>query len=205
MIGTTNRRSRREVTRGCAALLAALAGCASAGGPGDDSTETPAATTDREANTTASATGGETAAGAGWRATRLTDVLTGESFSVREFEGRPVVLEFFAVWCPVCTDQQRRLRTARDRLEDLVAVSLNVDPNEDSAAVRAHAREEGFDWRYAVAPTSMTEALVDEFGTVVTTPPAAPVVLICPDGSADLLEGRGVKSADAIEAAVDGC
>ncbi|MFB6351225.1 MAG: SDR family NAD(P)-dependent oxidoreductase, partial [Bradymonadaceae bacterium] len=40
---------------------------------------------------------------ASWRTVDLTDVRTGEAFTISQFEGRPVLLEFFAVWCPKCT------------------------------------------------------------------------------------------------------
>jgi thiol-disulfide isomerase/thioredoxin len=216
MVSGTGNRSRRNVIRGGAGvLLAALAGCTSGSSPaGDDGTDgTTASATEQPANdgssgtTTADTT--ETAATADaaddWRSVELTDVETGSSFTVAGFGGRPVLVEFFAVWCPVCTNQQREVATLVDRMDDLVAISVNVDPNEDAARVRDHLDSHEFDWYYAVAPSSMTRALVDEFGAVVTNAPAAPVVRICADGTAALVEGRGLKSADALEAAFERC
>lgn len=182
---------------GAGAFPTALAGCTSRTGGGasaptaggsaaTESTATPVAATD-------------------WRAVELTDVITDETFTLEAFSGQPVLVEFFAVWCPVCTSQQRAMGTLVDRRDDVVAVSVNVDPNEDTEQVREHAAEHGFDWRYAVSPPSMTKALIEEFGPVVSNAPAAPVVRICPNGGASLVEGRGLKSADDLEAAFDRC
>jgi cytochrome oxidase Cu insertion factor (SCO1/SenC/PrrC family) len=183
---------------GTGALLAALAGCTSGTGGSTPATDADP-TTDTESAATAD--GGTD----GWRSTELTDVRTDEPFTVDEFAGRPVLLEFFAVWCPVCTRQQRQVGGLVDRMDDLVPISLNVDPNEDVARVRDHLDEHDFDWRYAVAPSSMTKALVDEFGTVISNPPAAPVVRVCGDGEAALVEGRGLKSIGDLEAAFERC
>lgn len=208
-------RSRRAVL-GLAgsALLAGLAGCASGGGGSGDTSATETATeettmmtdtatgTDTEMMTSQASTATPTG---GWRTTELTDVQTGNTFTVQQFAGKPVLLEFFAVWCPICTKQQRQLATTVANLDELVAISINVDPNEDAGAVKDHLGNYDFNWRYAIAPSAMTKALIDEFGSVISSPPAAPVVRICPDGGATLLEGQGVKSAETLETAIEQC
>lgn len=207
------RPSRRDLLRvGAGALLAGLAGCTGVGSGGAGGGETTADGVGGEMGDGTADGGtddgmdGDTATAApDWRTVPLTDVLTDESFTLQEFAGRPVLLESFAVWCPTCTRQQEILRDVRGRVGDVVLVSLDVDPNEDAETVREHATEKGFDWLYAVSPPRMTRALVDEFGTVVTNPPSAPVIRVCPDGGASLLAGRGAKSADDVVAALDGC
>ncbi|PIN92559.1 hypothetical protein COU56_04225, partial [Candidatus Pacearchaeota archaeon CG10_big_fil_rev_8_21_14_0_10_31_9] len=37
-----------------------------------------------------------------WMNTELNDISTGETFKISDFEGKPVLLESFAVWCPTC-------------------------------------------------------------------------------------------------------
>jgi len=140
--------------------------------------------------------------GAAWRTTELTDVLTDETFTVGGLEP-PVLVETFAVWCPTCTRQQGEVGALLDRREDVTAVSLNVDPNEDADTVRDHAETEGFDWPAAVAPPAVTTSLKDAFGNTVLNPPSAPVVRVCA-GSATLLE-TGVKSADDLAASLGEC
>lgn len=138
----------------------------------------------------------------GWQSTELTDVRSDETFSVSEFDG-PVVVETFAVWCPKCTKQQNQLRgLATD--DDVTVVSINVDPNEDAQKVAEHANQNGFGWNYAVAPTEMTKSLTDAFGPTVLNAPSSPVIVVCPDGSASMLES-GIKSTSEIETAVEDC
>lgn len=192
MAGASGGWRRRDVVGAGAGLLTTLAGCVS----GDPAPATEGSPSADDPATAASS----------WRATELTDVATGQPFAIQQFEGRPALLEFFAVWCPVCTSQQRVLGDIVDRPDAPVVISLNTDPNEDADRVREYLeRHPAFDWRYAVLPASVTKALVDEFGSVIATPPAAPIVRVCPGGDADLVDGRGVKSADALLAAVEQC
>ena len=187
-------RRRFLATVGAAAGVA-LAGCSSNGGSGAQETgsdSTPTATR-------------EPTPEVDWRTTAVTDVRTDEQFTIESLAGAPVLLEFFAVWCPVCTRQQRQMGALLDRREDVVAVSINTDPNENAETVREHVESKGFDWRYVVAPPEMTRAFVDEFGSVVASPPSAPVVRVCPDGTAALLEGTSVKGVETLSAALDEC
>ena len=67
-----------------------------------------------------------------WLATELTDVSTGETFTIAEFAGTPVLLESFAVWCPICTNQQKQVRALHEEVgDDVISIALNTDPNED--------------------------------------------------------------------------
>lgn len=183
MTGPVDGHSRRELLAAGAAGLGLLAGCAGSPGSGD---------------------GGGTAAGGSdaWRTTELTDVLTDETFTIGGLEP-PVLVETFAVWCPTCTRQQGEVGALLDRRDDVTAVSLNVDANEDAATVREHAESEGFDWPAAVAPPEVTTSLKETFGTTVLNPPSAPVVRVCAE-SATLL-GTGVKSADDLADSLEAC
>ena len=145
-------------------------------------------------------------AAAGWLAIELTDVRTGESFTIAEFADTPVLLESFAVWCPICTNQQKQVRTLHEKVGDeVVSIALNTDPNEDRAKVAAHLERHGFDWRYAVAPPELILALKEEFGVGILNAPSAPVVLICPDQNVRELLRRGVKRANFLQEQVATC
>ena len=141
-----------------------------------------------------------------WLATELTDVATGETFTLAEFAGTPVLLESFAVWCPICTNQQKQVRALHEEVGDeVVSVGLNTDPNEDHDKVAAHIARHGFDWRYAVAPAELILALKEEFGVGILNAPSAPVVLICGDQSVRELLKRGVKRANFLQEQVAAC
>lgn len=135
-----------------------------------------------------------------WRTTALTDVLTDESFTIDGLSA-PVVIQSFAVWCPKCQRQSETLSAVDD---SITVVSLNTDPNEDAAKVRQHAAQNGFDWRFAVAPTAMTESLIDQFGTTVTNAPSTPIIVACEDDVARFFSGSQQSAAE-IKSAASEC
>lgn len=188
---TTDRR-RRSLLRAVGSLagLGVLAGCT--GSSPDD------AGADGGSGTATTAPDGDTT----WRTAELTDVLTGETFTIGGLEP-PVLVQNFAVWCPKCGRQSRNIRELLTRRDGVTAVSVNVDPNEDAAAVREHAEGEGFDWPFAVAPPPVSESLRASFGTTALNPPSAPVIRVCAD-SATLLESR-VKSVETLAGSLEAC
>lgn len=144
--------------------------------------------------------------GPAWLTTPLTDVRNSESFTLAGLSDRPVLLETFAVWCSTCLQQQRQIAALRSEIGDqVVPVSLNVDPNEDAEQVREHVDRHGFDWRYAIAPPSVTESLIETFDRSITVPPRAPMALVCHnEGTRRLADG--VKSAETLRSEAEaGC
>lgn len=135
-----------------------------------------------------------------WRSIELTSVQDNETFTVDGFGG-PVVIQSFAVWCPKCEQQSKELQNLD---EDITLIGLNTDPNEDAEKVQQHINNHGFDWRFAVAPTELTESLIDEFGPTVTNAPSTPIIVICPDGQSELLSGK-INSVQEIESKVENC
>ena len=141
-----------------------------------------------------------------WLGVELTDVRTGQSFTLAQFADKPILLETFAVWCPTCTSQQRQIRALHEEVGDsVVSISLNTDPNETQSHVTRHLDRHGFDWRYAVAPVELSRSLRDEFGLRVLNPPSAPVILICPGQNERRLLPRGVKRPNALQEQIAAC
>ncbi len=135
----------------------------------------------------------------GWADIKLKNVNTGKNFTISDFEGKPVLIETFAVWCPTCTKQQKEIKRLHEELGDsFVSISLDVDPNESGKLVKKHASKNGFGWYYAVAPPELTKLLIKQFGTAIVNAPSAPVIIICEDHEARLLK-RGVKSSEQLK------
>lgn len=140
-----------------------------------------------------------------WKEYELTDVRTGNSFKVADFAGKPVLLESFAVWCPSCKKQQNEVKALHEEVGDsVISIGLDADANEDAQQVLEYINENGYDWNYAISPSDFTQSLIAEFGVKIVNPPSAPVILVCPDGEAKLLE-NGVKDSDSLKASVAGC
>lgn len=137
-----------------------------------------------------------------WKSIPFRDVRTGETLTIGGFSGRPVILYAFTVSCPICTSQQKEITALKSALGDQVeVVGLDIDPREDAETLKAHIARNEFAGYYALSPIEMTQSLLDEFGPVVITPASAPVIALCPDGTARLLD-TGIKSAESLRAAV---
>jgi hypothetical protein len=145
--------------------------------------------------------GGDAATDAAWRSTELTDVRSGETFTIDGLAGKLVAIEPMAIWCSNCRIQQREAVTALAALasDDLVYVGIDVDPNEQVDALSAYAEEQGFDWPFAVASKDVARSLAAEFGDQVLSPPSTPLILIGPDGTA-IETHFGIRDAAELEA-----
>ena len=131
-----------------------------------------------------------------WFDIQLTDVNSGQPFKLSDFKGQVVLVEAMAVWCTNCTRQQRELVNLHSQIGDAAfSVSLDIDLNEDAALLRQHAQSNGFDWRYAVAPPELVQALADEFGNSFLNPTSVPMFLIDTGGGVHQLD-FGHKTVD---------
>lgn len=68
--------------------------------------------------------------------------LSGDSFSLREARGRPVVLNFWATWCGPCQRELPALQAAAERYGDRVLI-VGIDQGEEAATVQAYVDELG--------------------------------------------------------------
>tara|TARA_Y100000310_G_scaffold153594_1_gene152990 strand:- start:3394 stop:3978 length:585 start_codon:yes stop_codon:yes gene_type:complete len=181
---------KKVVIGGLVVLLAVLIGC-SGSSEGGETAQVVA----NDGSTGVAQTADSVNKDTGWRDFEIKDINSGDTFKISDFAGQKIVLESFAVWCPTCTKQQREIRKLAENGDTSVHIALDTDPNEDEQAVRDHTKQNGFDWRYAVAPAEMTKLLIDEFGVGFVNAPSAPVAIICEDQSGHFLP-RGVKKAD---------
>ena len=96
----------------------------------------------------------------------------------------------------MCRRQLSETTKLLELTDDVIVVALDIDANEDEAAVRAHIERNGFKGYFAISPPELTSALVDEYGTFIITPPLSPKILVdAGQSEAQVLE-RGVKSAE---------
>lgn len=178
--------SRRRVLSAVAGgTVAGLAGCLSGGSDGGENDG-----------------GGESG---DWREMELSTVRGDETFTVAGLaEAEVLFVETFAVWCSNCLRQQETMVDFHEANPDVTTVAVDIDPNEDAEKVREHAEDNGFDWRYAVAPEDWTASITDEFGSSMANAPSVPMLRLCGSGDATRLKD-GQKSVEFLESKASEC
>jgi peroxiredoxin len=135
----------------------------------------------------------------------LTEATTGESFSIQDFQGKVVLLETMAMWCPTCLRQQQEVVKLHAQLgdqEDLVSLGLDVDPNEVLKDLTDYVAHNGFDWKFAVAPANVAREIAQLYGDQFLNPPSTPMMIIDRHGAVHPLP-FGVKNAEDLQKALE--
>jgi hypothetical protein len=138
--------------------------------------------------------------GPDWFKADLTNVNTGEIFKISDFQGKVILVETIAVWCSNCLKQQQQVEALHGLLgerDDLVSVTLDIDPNENDAILKAHTDKNGFGWLYAVAPVEVAREVGQLYGGQFLNPPATPMLIIDRHGEAHPLP-FGIKDAQTL-------
>ena len=133
-----------------------------------------------------------------WYSASLTNVNTGEAFTINDFKGKVVLVETMAIWCPKCKSQQNEVKALKAQLgerADFVSVGLDIDPNENPDMLREYTQGNGFDWFYAVPAAEVAREIAALYGDQFLNPPSTPMLIIDRKGTAHPLP-FGVKSAD---------
>ncbi|HUN24212.1 MAG TPA: redoxin domain-containing protein [Anaerolineales bacterium] len=140
-----------------------------------------------------------------WFSQPLTDVQTGETFTLQELQGKVVLVETMAMWCPNCKTQQNEVKALHELLghnPDLISIALDVDINESADSLKQYAVANGFDWRYVVATPEIAREIGNLYGAQFLNPPSTPIFLIDRAGNVQLLP-FGIKSASELQTFVE--
>lgn len=129
-----------------------------------------------------------------WAVAELTDVSTGGVFRIADLaaSGKVVFVETVAIWCTKCRAQQAAAVTAFQELDPATVewVAIDVETSETADALLRYRDQNGFPFRYVVADSSLSRALVDQFGDIVLSPPSVNVIVLGPDGRVTHLRGH---------------
>jgi cytochrome oxidase Cu insertion factor (SCO1/SenC/PrrC family) len=136
-----------------------------------------------------------------WEFVPLTDVNTGQTFQISDFKGKVVLIETMATWCPTCQGEMSQVKDLLAALgpnTDLIAISLDVDPNEDAALLKKYAVKNGFDWRIAIAPIEIGRFLSMNYDEAYLNPPEQGMLYLDRQGGVWGLP-FGIKSAISLQ------
>ena len=133
-----------------------------------------------------------------WLSASLTNVHTGEQFSISDYKGKVILVENLAMWCSNCKKQQTEVKALHDLLgtdSDLISIGLDIDPNEVADDLIRYTNDNGFDWIYSIAPVEVINEIGNLYGAQFLNPPSTPILVIDRHGEVHLTP-FGIKSAD---------
>lgn len=160
----------------------------------DNMTGEPQSTPDATMESNSSSTSGTP----DWFSASLTNVHTGDTFTVNNLKGKVVLVETMAVWCTNCFQQQTQVKALHASLgqrDDLVSMGMDIDPNEDAPKLKSFTEKNGFDWIYVISPANVSRDLAALYGNQFLNPPSTPMLIIDRHGEVHPLP-FGIKSAD---------
>ena len=187
-------RRLRWMVVGMAVAVVALAGC------GDEGSEQSATTTsagDPTPTTVPDPAAPDLSATdpvdqAAWQTIEIKDT-AGETFTLADLAGRPVLVENFATWCSNCRSQLEDTQSAAKQAGDgAVFVALSVETELDLEDMARYQEDNGFtDIRFAVMSPELLAAMDEAFGASALNPPSTPKIAIAADGTAgELVTGQ---------------
>ncbi len=74
--------------------------------------------------------------------------LDGKSVRLSDFRGKPVLVNFWATWCPPCREEMPTLEKAYQKYRDQGVVFLGIDKQEDAETVRKFVSQNGYSWTF---------------------------------------------------------
>ncbi|MBA7628305.1 Thiol-disulfide oxidoreductase ResA [subsurface metagenome] len=77
----------------------------------------------------------------------LTD-LRGKQVSLNDFQGKTVILNFWATWCPPCRAEMPEIEALYQEYKDRGVVIIGVDIQETEQEVRQFVQENGYSWTF---------------------------------------------------------
>lgn len=67
----------------------------------------------------------------------------GKNHRLSEFQGKAVVLDFWAAWCPFCLEEMMELQRAQDEYQELVMIGVHRTDTENKETGLKFAKERG--------------------------------------------------------------
>ncbi|MDR2855560.1 MAG: redoxin domain-containing protein [Methanomicrobiales archaeon] len=128
-----------------------------------------------------------------WMDTEMTDVVTGDSFTLRELtkDGVPIVVHLYATWCPYCNMQLTESTTfLANYPEKAHLVVIDIDASETPEKIANHVKDKKYGGTFATAEVPIMQGLMELFGQEAITGGVPQTILF--SGENILYLGSGV-------------
>ena len=87
----------------------------------------------------------------------------GKTYSLKDFRGKTLIIDFWATWCPDCREEMPQLLDLQKKLKgrkDIVMVGVSFDT--DPAKLEAYVKEQGIGWLQLSDFKSKKESAISE-------------------------------------------
>lgn len=74
--------------------------------------------------------------------------LDGSTLKLADLRGKPVMVNFWATWCPPCKEEMPAMEAAYEKARDQGIEFLGVDVKEDPSVVEKFVKEKGYSWTF---------------------------------------------------------
>jgi cytochrome c biogenesis protein CcdA/peroxiredoxin len=75
--------------------------------------------------------------------------IDGTIFNLSDYQGNVVVLDLMATWCPVCNDEMKELSQLKEQYNEVVIITISIDPTETDEKLRSFKENYNADWLFA--------------------------------------------------------
>jgi cytochrome oxidase Cu insertion factor (SCO1/SenC/PrrC family) len=136
-----------------------------------------------------------------WLSIQVLNVKSNEQITFADYRGKTVMVEGMSVWCSVCFYQETQAGQALAQLnsDDVVYVSLDIDPSGEPSLLADYAVTNQFNWTFAMSNPALMEPLIAQFGRAVTVPDNMPIFFISPTGRVSELYTGGRTASQLID------
>ena len=87
----------------------------------------------------------------------------GKTYSLKDFRGKTLIIDFWATWCPDCREEMPQLLALQKKLngrKDIVMVGVSFDT--DPAKLETYVKEQGIGWLQLSDFKSKKESAISE-------------------------------------------
>ena len=119
----------------------------------------------------------------------LKDVLQGKDYSLSQFKGKVVVINFFTFFCGPCRDEMPDLNKINNELKGRGLVTLGIALSSDPTQIRFLVKQLGLEYPVLIG----NDKVSDDYGSIAVVPTT---VIIDKEGNvAQRIEGTRKKEA----------
>ena len=93
--------------------------------------------------------------------------LEGKNLSLSDFEGTPLLVNFWATWCPPCLAEMPLIQDFADQYQDQLVV-LAINAGEDEAVVRDFVMQQNLELTFLLDPTNSAAKYFRVYGFPTT-------------------------------------